>query len=61
MIVRHNLTVMFEPGQHDLPEFFRENSVEVISSLPYFLEEQTDAQRGRGVFTKSVEGTAPVE
>jgi radical SAM/Cys-rich protein len=55
VIVRHNLTVMFEPDQHDLPEFFRQNNIEVISSLPYFLEEQTDAQRGRGVFIKSIE------
>ena len=53
--VRHNLTVMFEPGQDDLPEFFRAHEVEVISSLPYFLAEQTDAQRGRGVFEKSIE------
>ena len=52
---RHNLTVMFEPGQDDLPEFFRAHGVEVVSSLPYFLEQQTDAQRGRGVFEKSVE------
>lgn len=55
VIVRHNLTVMFGPGQDDLPEFFREHSVEVASSLPYFLEQQTDAQRGRGVFEKSIE------
>lgn len=55
VIVRHNLTVMFEPEQHDLPEFFRSHSVEVVSSLPYFLEPQTDAQRGRGVFEKSIE------
>jgi radical SAM/Cys-rich protein len=55
VMVRHNLTVQFEPGQEDLPEFFRAHSVEVVSSLPYFLEEQTDAQRGRGVFEKSVE------
>lgn len=55
VIVRHNLTVMFEPDQEDLPEFFRDHSVEVVSSLPYFLEEQTDAQRGRGVFEKSIE------
>jgi radical SAM/Cys-rich protein len=53
--VRHNLTVMFEPGQEDLPEFFRAHGVEVVSSLPYFLEQQTDAQRGPGVFEKSVE------
>ena len=55
IIVRHNLTVMFEPNQEDLPEFFRENEVEVVSSLPYFLAQQTDAQRGTGVFDKSVE------
>ncbi|HEV2880676.1 MAG TPA: arsenosugar biosynthesis radical SAM (seleno)protein ArsS [Pyrinomonadaceae bacterium] len=55
VIVRHNLTVLFEPGQEDLPEFFRAQGVEVVSSLPYFLEQQTDAQRGRGVFAKSLE------
>jgi radical SAM/Cys-rich protein len=55
IMVRHNLTVMFEDGQEDLPEFFRRHQVEVISSLPYFLEAQTDAQRGRGVFGKSIE------
>lgn len=55
IMVRHNLTVMFEPHQEDLPEFFRTHQVEVISSLPYFQEQQTDAQRGNGVFTKSIE------
>ena len=53
--VRHNLTVMFEPGQEDLPRFFREHGVEVVSSLPYFLGRETDAQRGPGVFEKSIE------
>ncbi len=55
VIVRHNLTVMFEDGQTDLPDFFRANEIEVVSSLPYFLAQQTDAQRGTGVFDKSVE------
>ena len=55
VMVRHNLTVMFESGQNDLPEFFRAHRVEVVSSLPYFLAEQTDAQRGRGVFERSIE------
>lgn len=55
ILVRHNLTVMFEDGQSDLPDFFARNGVEVISSLPYFLQQQTDAQRGTGVFEKSVE------
>lgn len=55
LIVRHNLTVMFEENQADLPDFFAEYEVEVVSSLPYFLQQQTDAQRGTGVFDKSVE------
>jgi radical SAM/Cys-rich protein len=55
VIVRHNLTVMFEVGQDDLPQFFRNQAVEVTCSLPYFLEKQTDAQRGHGVFEKSIE------
>ncbi len=54
VMVRHNLTVMFEAGQSDLQDFFREHQVEVVSSLPYFLQEQTDAQRGHGVFEKSI-------
>jgi radical SAM/Cys-rich protein len=55
VMARHNLTVMFEPDQEDLPEFFRANQVEIVSSLPYFLQQQTDAQRGSGVFEKSIE------
>lgn len=54
VIVRHNLTVMFENSQADLPEFFRDHEVEVVSSLPYYLEQQTDAQRGHGIFQKSI-------
>jgi radical SAM/Cys-rich protein len=55
IMIRHNLTVMFEENQTDLPEFFAENGVEVVSSLPYFLPQQTDSQRGTGVFEKSIE------
>jgi len=55
VLVRHNLTVLFEEGQNDLPEFFRDNHVEVISSLPYYSKESTDRQRGSGVFEKSVD------
>jgi radical SAM/Cys-rich protein len=55
VMIRHNLTVMFEKNQADLPEFFAENKLEVVSSLPYFLQTQTDAQRGAGVFDKSIE------
>lgn len=55
VMIRHNLTVMFEENQQDLPKFFAENGLEIICSLPYFLQQQTDAQRGMGVFDKSIE------
>ena len=55
IMVRHNLTVMFEKDHEYLPEFFAENKVEVVSSLPYFTLQKTDAQRGDGVFDKSIE------
>ena len=54
VMVRHNLTVQFEPGQEDLPAFFARNRVEVVSSLPHYTEDATDRQRGRGVFEKSL-------
>jgi radical SAM/Cys-rich protein len=59
-MVRHNLTVTLDPhplsgkSMKHLPEFFKEHQVEVISSLPYFQEHETDAQRGHGVFEKSI-------
>jgi radical SAM/Cys-rich protein len=56
ILVRCNLTIILaNPKFHDLPDFFRENRVEVVSSLPYFTAMKTDAQRGEGVFDKSIE------
>jgi len=52
--VRTNLTVMLEKGQEDLPEFLKDNGVELIASLPCYLEENVRIQRGRGVFEKSI-------
>ena len=58
---RHNLTVTFDgnpvtgESKAYLPQFYAENQVEVISSLPYYQEYFTDKQRGRGVFNKSIE------
>ena len=55
IIVRCNLTIIVSnPAYHDLPEFFKKHSIEVVSSLPYFSATRTDAQRGEGVFDKSV-------
>jgi len=53
--VRCNLTVLFEPGQGDLPAFYRDQEVELICSLPCYLQENVDRQRGKGVFVKSIE------
>lgn len=61
VMVRHNLTVMFDPhpvtgeSNLDLPDFFAENKVEIISSMPYYQEYLTDKQRGKGVFSKSID------
>jgi radical SAM/Cys-rich protein len=53
---RCNLTVLFVPGKERLADFLAENRVEVVASLPYYLAERTDAQRGLGVFDQSIEG-----
>ena len=55
VIDRCNLTVLFEPGMTDLPEFLAENEVHVVASLPCYGAENVDEQRGRGVFVKSIE------
>jgi radical SAM/Cys-rich protein len=52
---RCNLTVLLLPLQSGTAEFLARHQVEVICSLPYFLAEQTDAQRGGGVFEQSIE------
>lgn len=56
IMVRCNLTIiMANPKYHDLPDFFKQHGVEVVSSLPYFAARRTDAQRGDGVFDKSIQ------
>jgi radical SAM/Cys-rich protein len=55
VIDRCNLTVLLLPQQSGTAEFLARHQVEVICSLPYFLAEQTDAQRGGGVFEQSIE------
>jgi radical SAM/Cys-rich protein len=54
VIDRCNLSVLLLPGQADLANFLAQHRVEVVASLPYFREAQTDAQRGDGVFAKSI-------
>jgi radical SAM/Cys-rich protein len=55
VIDRCNLTVLLEEGHQDLPAFFAAHGVEVTASLPCYLEENVDRQRGGGVFGRSVE------
>jgi len=54
VMVRCNLTVILEPGYEDLPQFFADQQIEVIGSLPYYLDRNVDAQRGKGTFNKSI-------
>jgi radical SAM/Cys-rich protein len=54
VMVRSNLTVLLLPSQRDLGDFLARHRVEIVASLPYFRAAQTDAQRGDGVFAKSI-------
>lgn len=51
---RCNLTVLEEPGQEDLAEFLAGHQVHVVASLPCYLEDNVDRQRGKGVFETSL-------
>ncbi len=55
VIDRCNLTILLAPGYSDLPEFLARQQVEIVASLPCYLAENTDQQRGDGVFAKSIE------
>ncbi len=52
---RSNLTVFFVEGKGHLPEFLRDHQVEIIASMPCYLETNVEAQRGKGVYGKSLE------
>jgi radical SAM/Cys-rich protein len=54
VMVRCNLTVMFEPGMESLGEFYRDNRIALICSLPCYTDANVKRQRGRGVFEKSI-------
>ena len=54
VIVRSNLTIFFEPGFTDLPEYFAQNKLRIVASLPCYLEANVDRQRGAGVYNNSI-------
>jgi len=56
VIDRCNLTVLLVEGQEDLAQFLSEQQVEIIASLPCYLEENVDKQRGNGVYQNSIIG-----
>ena len=53
---RCNLTILNEPDQEDTADFLAEHQVEVIASLPCYLKENVDGQRGKDVFDNSIAG-----
>jgi len=54
LIDRCNLTILFQPGYEDLPEFLARHRVEIIASMPCYTPENVNAQRGEGVFEGSI-------
>jgi radical SAM/Cys-rich protein len=55
IIVRCNLTIILANKKyHDLPDFFKQHDIEVVSSLPFYTADRTDRQRSDGVFADSI-------
>lgn len=54
VIDRCNLTILLEPGYEDLPQFLAEQKVAITASLPCYLEENVEQQRGKGVYSQSI-------
>ena len=55
IIVRSNLTILIEEGYEDYIDFFKQNAVRVVASLPCYSRDNVDRQRGDGVFEDSIE------
>ena len=53
---RHNLTIQEQPGQEGLAEFLAGNQVEIVASMPCYLQDNVDKQRGKGVYDASIRG-----
>ncbi len=56
VIDRCNLTILSEEGYDDLAAFLAKQQVEIVASLPCYLEDNVNMQRGKGVFHRSIEG-----
>src|SRR5260221_12593341 len=53
---RCNLTILEQAGQEELAEFLARERVEVVASMPCYLESNVERQRGKGVFDGSIRG-----
>jgi radical SAM/Cys-rich protein len=53
---RCNITVLFESGQEDLAAWYAQRKIRLVCSLPCYTQDNVDAQRGKGVFDKSIAG-----
>ena len=55
IMVRCNLTIILaNKNYNELPQFYKQHSIELISSLPFYTQDRTDRQRGNGVFEDSI-------
>jgi radical SAM/Cys-rich protein len=54
VIDRCNLTILNEPGEETLAAFLAANGVEIVASMPCYLESNVDSQRGEGVYRSSI-------
>jgi radical SAM/Cys-rich protein len=54
VIVRSNLTIYFEPGFEDIPEYCANHQLRIVASLPCYLEDNVDKMRGNGVYHASI-------
>lgn len=55
VIDRCNLTILLANGYEDMARFLADQQVEIVASLPCYLEENTDSQRGDGAYQQSIE------
>lgn len=54
ILLRTNLSILDEAGYESYPDFFVEHNIELVASMPCYLEENVEAQRGKGVYPRNI-------
>jgi radical SAM/Cys-rich protein len=54
VMVRSNLTIYFEEGFGDIPDYCAQHQVHIVASLPCYLADNVDKMRGHGVYDASI-------